>query len=128
MVRFVPLIAFGRDGQGPNLTRGEPQLRTGELSIEGRGMSCGFPIEVHRLRRFRGACRFGRAALPIRNTGHRDRRLGRESRDGEMAGRRVRIIQEAQGNPAGVELRFNAYVAALRTVSEPKSTPNPARI
>ena len=57
---------------------------------------------------------FGRAALPIGNPCDRDRRLRKTGRDGEMMRGPLRIVEETQGDPAGMEFGVDAGFVQFR--------------
>ena len=79
-----------------------PELRPRELPVIGDGLKRGALVEGLGQPGF--ACRLGGAALPIGHAGQRDRRLGDGRGLGEMVGGLGRIVEEAQGDPAGMEL------------------------
>ena len=86
-------------------------LRAGELAVIGDRV--GGRALVMPLRHFLGADRLGGAALPVGDARDRDRRLGGLRGSTEMGRGQRRVLEEAQRDPARVELGLDAVRAAL---------------
>ena len=101
----VALRALGGSHRRPEDEPLHAETFGGELTVIGDGLGRGVLVVQRRLVGL--AHRLGGAAAPILGPGDRQRRVGGDCGEGEMLGRLGRVAEEAQGDPAGVELAID---------------------